>query len=240
MTLGPAGGATGGDGGGTHTAPLADRSASVLIAGIMRENLADVLRLLLVTDDALVGDRDLVELCLAAEAGGVTAVQLRLKHADDRTLGLVARRLIGVLTVPLFLNDRLDVALAVGAAGVHLGSDDLAPALARKVVPSAFVLGASVGSDSEVVRGMAADYWGIGPLHVTATKSDAGDALEWEGVQRLAAQAGGRPCVVIGGVQPGDVVPARDAGMAGVAVVTGILAGHDVAGAAREYRRRSD
>ena len=166
-------------------------------------------------------------------------MQLRLKHADDRTLAAVGRRLIEVLTVPLFLNDRLDVALAVGAAGVHLGSDDLAPALARKVVPPAFVIGASVGSDDEVARGVAADYWGIGPLHVTATKSDAGKALEWAGVRRLATQAGGRPCVVIGGVQPADVVPAREAGMAGVAVVTGILAGHDVAGAAREYRRRS-
>jgi len=204
----------------------------------MRENLADVLRLLLVTDDALVGDRDLVELCLAAEAGGVTAVQLRLKHADDRALAAVGRRLLGVLTVPLFLNDRLDVALAVGAAGVHLGSDDLAPALARKIVPPRFVIGASVGSDDEVLRGLAADYWGIGPLHGTATKSDAGVALGWEGVRRLASQAGSRPCVVIGGVRPNDVSPARGSGMVGVAVVTGILAGPDVTGAAQEYRRQ--
>jgi thiamine-phosphate diphosphorylase len=100
------------------------------------------------------------------------------------------------------------------------------------------VIGASVGGEGEVARGLAADYWGIGPLHATQTKSDAGAALGWAGVERLAPLAGTRPCVVIGGVRPDDVAPARAAGLAGVAVVTGILAERDVFGATQEYRNR--
>ena len=102
----------------------------------MTHNLAEILRLVLVTDDAFVRGRDLVSLCLAAERGGVTAVQLRLKEASPRELASTARALLVALRVPLFLNDRLDVALAVGAAGVHLGPDDMPIAMARRIVPA--------------------------------------------------------------------------------------------------------
>ncbi|MEO5798801.1 MAG: thiamine phosphate synthase, partial [Gemmatimonadales bacterium] len=191
--------------------------------------------LLLVTDDVVLAGRDPLPLCLAAVAGGVTAVQLRLKSVEDRVFADLARRMLAALPVPLFLNDRLDIALAVGAAGVHLGSDDLAPTLARRVVPPGFVIGASVGSTAEIARGESADYWGIGPLHPTATKSDAGSALGWDGANALRVASGHRPCVIIGGVQPADVPVAIAAGFAGVAVVTGILAAQDVAEAARRY-----
>lgn len=201
----------------------------------MRENLASVLRLLLVTDDVALRGRDPVTVALAAVAGGVTAVQLRLKTLDDRTLAALARRLLAELPVPLFLNDRLDVALAVGAAGVHLGSDDLPPERARRIVPPGFIIGASVGLASEIERGAAADYWGIGPLHGSGTKTDAGDALGWDAATTLLGASGSRPCVVIGGVRPDDVPVARANGFAGVAVVSGILNGEDVTEAAREY-----
>jgi thiamine-phosphate pyrophosphorylase len=204
----------------------------------MRENLAAALRLLLVTDDALLADRDVVALCQAAVRGGVTAVQLRLKRATDRVLHDLARRMVSELDVPLFVNDRVDVAIAAGAAGAHLGPEDLAPTLARRIVPPGFVIGASVGSDAEIGRGAAADYWGIGPLHATATKTDAGAALGLAGVQAILARAGGRPCVVIGGVMPDDVPAMRAAGFAGVAVVRGILASTDVEDAARKYCAR--
>lgn len=203
-------------------------------------NLAEALRLLLVTDDRLVAGRDLVALCSAAVQGGVTGVQLRLKTARDHDLVALARTLVATLPVPVFLNDRVDVALAAKAAGVHLGSDDLAPALARRIVPPGFVIGASVGVAEEVVRGAAADYWGIGPLHGTATKGDAGAALGLDGAAALLARAEGRPCVVIGGVQPEDVAPARAAGFAGVAVVSGILAGLDARQAAARYAARGE
>jgi thiamine-phosphate pyrophosphorylase len=201
----------------------------------MRENLAATLRLLLVTDDALLGARDPIAVARAAVAGGVTAIQLRLKHASDRELLALASHLVALLPVPIFVNDRLDIALAAGAAGVHLGADDLPPWRARRIAPAGFLLGASVGSPEEIERGLAADYWGIGPLHGTTTKGDAGAALGLAGAAALLAQAGQRPCVVIGGVQPADVGPAMAAGFAGVAVVSGILGGEDVEGAARRY-----
>jgi thiamine-phosphate pyrophosphorylase len=115
-----------------------------VIEAIMATNLADALRLLLVTDDRLLAGRDLVATCLDAVAGGVTAVQLRLKHVPDRELLARAEALVRALPVPVFVNDRLDLALAAGAAGVHLGPDDLAPALARRIAPAGFWIGASV------------------------------------------------------------------------------------------------
>ncbi len=207
----------------------------MLIGVAMNGNLREVLRLLLVTDDRLLAGRDPVAVCRAAVSGGVTAVQLRLKQAGDRELLSLARVLVRELTVPVFVNDRLDVALAAGAHGVHLGEDDLPVAAARRIVPAGFILGASVGSPDEAVAGVEADYWGIGPLRVTSTKVDAGEALSREGGRRLLQLAGSRPCVVIGGVLPEDVTPALDDGFAGVAVVSGILGEADVGAAAGKY-----
>jgi thiamine-phosphate pyrophosphorylase len=202
----------------------------------MRHNVAELVRLMLVTDDALLAGRDPVELARAAERGGVTSVQLRLKHASARELVGLARRLVGVLGVPVLVNDRPDVAIAAGAAGVHLGPDDLPVPLARRIAPPGFVVGASVGSEEEAARAGEADYWGIGPWRATGTKADAGAALGPEGVARLVRLAGGRPCLAIGGVRPEDVGPAMRAGASGVAVAGGILGAPDPEGAAREYR----
>lgn len=204
----------------------------------MRENLAATLQLVLVTDDALLAGRDPILVCRAAVQGGVTAVQLRLKQASDRALFELAGRLLPELGVPLFINDRLDIALAVGAAGVHLGPDDLSPALARRIVPAGFFIGASVGDDAEIARGAAADYWGIGPLHLSSTKRDVGAALGPDGAARILARASDRPCVVVGGVMPEDVLSIRAAGFAGVAVVRGILGEADAEVAARRYEAR--
>ena len=202
----------------------------------MTHNLAEILRLVLVTDDALIGGRDLVALCQAAERGGVTAVQLRLKNANVRELASTARALLASLAVPLFINDRLDVALIVGAAGVHLGPDDIPVAMARRIVPNGFLLGASVGSAVEAGQGARADYWGVGPLRGTTTKSDAGPALGVDGFAAICRLAPpGMPCVAIGGVLPEDVRAVRAVGGAGVAVVRGILASEDVEAAASAY-----
>lgn len=202
----------------------------------MTHNLAGILKLVLVTDDALVSGRDLVALCRAAERGGVTAVQLRLKLASAQDLASAARELLGALRVPLFLNDRLDVALAVGAAGVHLGPDDIPVPMARRIAPAGFLLGASVGSAAEAGQGALADYWGVGPLRGTTTKADAGAPLGADGFARIVRLApGGMPCVAIGGVLPEDVGAVRDAGGAGIAVVRGILGEEDVERAARTY-----
>jgi thiamine-phosphate pyrophosphorylase len=190
---------------------------------------------MLVTDDRLVEGRDLVALALAAERGGATVVQLRLKRASARELFAAARVLVAALRVPILVNDRPDVAIAAGAAGVHLGPDDLPVALARKAVPPGFIVGASVGSEAEAPAAGGADYWGIGPWRATDTKADAGAALGEQGFRRLVSLAGGRPCIAIGGVRPEDVALVRAAGGAGVAVASGILDAADVERASRRY-----
>lgn len=199
-------------------------------------NLRETLRLLLVTDDGLLAGRDPLAVCRAAVSGGATSVQLRLKRAGDRELLQVARQLVAGLQVPVFVNDRIDIAIASGARGVHLGADDLPVDAARRIAPPGFVIGASVGSEEEAAAGSGADYWGIGPLHGTGTKSDAGEPLGRDGARRLLELAGGRPAVIIGGVMPADVRAALEDGFAGVAVAGGILAVADPAAAAASYR----
>lgn len=190
---------------------------------------------MLVTDDRLVAGRDPVALARAAERGGVTSVQLRLKHASAREQAAVARALVDALGVPVLVNDRPDIALAAGAAGVHLGPDDLPVALARRVVPPGFIVGASAGSADEAAAVAGADYWGVGPWRTTGTKADAGGALGAEGFRRVVALAAGKPCIAIGGVRPEDIGAVLAAGGAGVAVVSGILGAEDVEAAARRY-----
>src|SRR6185312_7107860 len=112
--------------------------------------LAPLALTLVAITDALRGDAaELVSRACAAARGGATMIQLRLKDADARTTVEVGRALIASLPadVPLIVNDRADVAIAAGAAGVHLGPEDVPPAALRRVVPRAFIIGASVGSD---------------------------------------------------------------------------------------------
>ena len=194
---------------------------------------------MLVTDDRLVEGRDLVALALAAERGGATSMQLRLKLASPREQVDGARALVAVLRIPVLVNDRPDIALAAGAAGVHLGPDDLPVALARRVVPAGFIIGASVGSVDDAGAAVEADYWGIGPWRTTETKGDAGEALGADGFQRLVALGGGRPCIAIGGVRVEDVPLVLAAGGSGVAVVSGILGEEDVERATRRYKKMS-
>jgi thiamine-phosphate diphosphorylase len=191
---------------------------------------------MLVTDDALMQGRDLVQLAVAAERGGITSLQLRLKQRPARELVELVRMLTQALTVPVLVNDRPDVALAGGAAGVHLGPDDLPVALARRIAPPGFVVGASVGSAAEADAARDADYWGIGPWRRTRTKEDAGVGLGADGFRALVELAAGRPCVAIGGVRPEDAHLVQAAGGSGVAVVSGILGARDVEAAARAYR----
>lgn len=190
---------------------------------------------MLVTDDRLVEGRDLIALARNAVAGGVTAVQLRLKQASARELVGLARALVDALPVPVLVNDRPDIAIAAGAAGVHLGPDDLPVARARALAPPGFVIGASVGSEEEAASAQGADYWGIGPWRVTTTKADAGEGLGSEGFARLVGLAGGRPCLAIGAVRPEDGSLIQAAGGAGVAVVSGILTASNVRTAASAY-----
>src|SRR5215204_5571145 len=198
----------------------------------MAPNVAELIRLMLVTDDRLLDGRDLVSVALAAERGGITSLQLRLKRTTARELADAARVLIQALRIPVLVNDRPDVALAAGAAGVHLGPDDLSVALTRRIAPAGFIIGASAGSEAEADSAAGADYWGIGPWRATTTKDDAGTALGVDGFRRLARRAGSTPTVAIGGIRPEDVPVVLGAGGMGVAVVSGILGAADVEQAA--------
>lgn len=202
----------------------------------MDPNLARQLRLLLIADHGLFRGRDPLPLCRAAVEGGVTAVQLRWKGATPRELAELARRLVAGLAVPVFMNDRPDVALAAGCAGVHLGADDLPIRLARRIAPTGFAIGVSVGNDTEAGQAAGASYAGVGPWRATRTKVDAGTALDADAAARLIARIAPVPAVVIGGVLPEDIPGIVAAGAVGAAVGAGILAQQDIRRAAAAYR----
>src|SRR5438309_11556279 len=128
--------------------------------------LADQLRWMVRTDAGLLKGRDPVEACRRAVAGGATIVEVRHKGAPARELAALARALVGALSVPVLVNDRVDVALAAGAAGAHLGQDDPPLDAVRPPVPPGFLLGVSVrtAAETERARPWPADYWRIGPV----------------------------------------------------------------------------
>jgi thiamine-phosphate pyrophosphorylase len=194
-----------------------------------------MLTLIAITDGMADGEAGLLRRAAAAALGGATMLQLRLKDADARSLVEVARALIETLPTPVIVNDRVDVALASGAAGVHLGVDDLPVSAARAIVPDGFIIGVSVGSDAEISGSAGADYAGIGPVFGTRSKADAGVSIGVEEFARLSARTG-LPSVGIGGVTPENAREVIDAGAAGVAVISALLAAKDPAEAARSLR----
>ena len=195
-----------------------------------------LLRLVAITDDLRDGAPGLVSRAGLAVRGGATMIQLRLKDADARTMVEVARALVSALKgVPVIVNDRLDVALVAGAAGVHVGPDDLPAAAVRRLVPPGFLVGASVGSDTEIVLSRGADYVGIGPLYATSSKPDAGRAIGTVAFSRLARSCR-VPAVAIGGIDASNAAGAMLAGAAGVAVIRAVLGAKDVELAARQIR----
>jgi thiamine-phosphate pyrophosphorylase len=198
---------------------------------------AGTLRLVAITDDVRDGASGLIARALAAVRGGATMIQLRLKDADARSLVEVARALAVALPagVPLVVNDRLDVALVASAAGVHVGPDDLPAAAVRRLVPRGFIVGASVGSDAEVILAQGADYVGIGPLYDTSSKADAGRAIGPVAFSRLA-RACRVPAVAIGGIDARNAAAAMIAGAAGVAVIRAVMGARDPEAAARSLR----
>jgi thiamine-phosphate pyrophosphorylase len=183
---------------------------------------ASALRLLAITDDLRDGIAGLCDRAVDAERGGATMVQLRLKGVDARTLVAVGVELVAKLQVPLIVNDRLDVALICGAAGVHLGFDDIPVRTARRLAPPDFVIGTSVGDEAEVANGRDADYVGIGPVFTTASKVDAGVEIGVATFARLKALCG-RPAVGIGGITASNAAAVIDAGADGIAVIRAVF-----------------
>lgn len=196
------------------------------------------LRLIVITDRRMAAPRDLRDILSAALAAGAPAIQIRDKEADARELlqlcdALLPRvRLHGAC---VFVNDRLDVALAANADGVHLGPDDLPVEAARRVAPPGFLIGYST-DDPEAARQAqrdGADYIGCGAVFGTTTKAEAAD--ERIGVERLdeVARAVSIPVVGIGGINPSNVSEIAHTAAAGVAVVGAVMTAPDPGTAVR-------
>lgn len=195
------------------------------------------LKLYLATDPVLLAGRDLCAVVEQAVTAGVTLVQFRDKTADGRTLLETASRLHSLthrLGVPLIVNDRVDVMLACGAEGVHVGPKDLPPEAVRRLAPHA-ILGCSVNTPEDLRLAIAAgaDYVGMGPAFATATKADARTVLGPAGIAELA-RACPLPCVAIGGITTRNCRAAWSAGVDGVCVISAILGQEDIAAAVRE------
>lgn len=185
----------------------------------------------LVTDDGCLQGRELLDCVREALEGGVTLVQYRAKTASSAEMyaeALQLKALCDSFKVPLIINDRLDIAMAVGAAGVHLGQDDLPCAVARKILGEDYIIGVSAHNPAEAKAALqsGADYLGCGAVFGTATKAD----VQKLGTDGLAAicKAKGLPVVGIGGVTADNYREVRAAGADGAAIVSGILAQPDI------------
>jgi len=195
------------------------------------------LRLLVITDRRLAAPRNLTEVVGAALSAGARAVQLRNKGDSARdllTAGAELRALTRAAGALLVVNDRLDVALALEADGVHLGPDDLPVAAARAVAPPPFLIGRSADDPDVARRAVAegADYIGCGTVYPTSTKADAGTVIGLEGLDRVARSVP-VPVLAIGGItveRAGEV--ARTAAF-GIAVVGAVMSAPDPGRAVR-------
>jgi thiamine-phosphate pyrophosphorylase len=198
-------------------------------------------RLYLVTDRRMAGARPIEDIVRAAVRGGVTAVQLREKECATREFVELARRLKALLAgsgVPLIVNDRVDVALAAGADGVHLGQSDLAFQDARALLGPDALIGLSVETmeQAEAAGRLEAAYLGVSPIFPTPTKTDTLSAWGLDGLRRLR-RASRHVLVGIGGIGVGNAADVIAAGADGVAVVSAICGAADPEAVSRELRR---
>jgi len=198
----------------------------------------------LVTQADRAAGRSTIEIVEAAIAGGIDVVQLREKHASARQryeLGQAVRERTREAGVPLLVNDRVDLAAALDADGVHLGDEDLPVAAARDVLGSEAIVGRSVSTPAAArdAERAGADYLGVGAVYGTDTKDVDDDSAEI-GTETIAAIADAVdvPVVAIGGITPENAAPVVEAGAVGVAVVSAITAAADPEAATRQLRQR--
>ena len=190
-----------------------------------------------VTDRAWTGPMTLLQQAEAALQGGVTCLQLREKHLEDDAFLAEAREMAALCRryrVPFIVNDRVDIALACGADGVHVGQEDLEASLARERLGPGKIIGVSAHNAAEARRAEAAgaDYIGSGAAFATSTKETAAP-IGPEGL-RAVVEAVSIPVVAIGGISRENIGRLEGLGLAGVAVVSALFAAPDVEAAARE------
>jgi thiamine-phosphate pyrophosphorylase len=195
--------------------------------------------LYLVTDRSWLKGRDFFGVVEEALQGGVSLVQLREKEVSSRdfyNIALKMKELAASYNVPLIVNDRLDIALAVDAAGLHIGQEDLPIEVARKIMGPGKIIGYSVSNVEQAVFGEehGADYLGAGPVYYTASKSDAGKPIGVDGL-KLIKESVKIPVVAIGGVGLNNLEQVKKTGIAGVSVISAILGSREIRSAAREF-----
>lgn len=177
---------------------------------------------------------------LAAARGGAAMVQIRDKHAPDADLAALVAQLLApleALGALLIVNDRVEVALATGAHGLHIGQGDGDPAAIRRRMPPGMILGLSVETEAQARRiPSGVDYIGAGPVRATASKPDHAAPIGFDGLARIIAAAG-LPAYAIGGLKPGDAAAVRAAGAVGIAVVSAVTRAADPEGATRALLR---
>jgi thiamine-phosphate pyrophosphorylase len=195
------------------------------------------LRLYLVTDPVLCGERGVEETCRIALEAGVTAVQLRDKLASTREMIETGRNLSGLCRkhgVPFIVNDRVDVAMACDADGVHLGQEDMSVPLARTLMGNDRLIGVSVRSPGEAKAAwmQGAGYIAANMIFSTSTKTDLDGPLGLEAIRDIK-DASPLPLVAIGGINAENAAEVVAAGADGIAVVSAIMAAEDVGDAVR-------
>lgn len=186
------------------------------------------LRLVAITDDLRDGVDGLVTRARSAEHGGATMLLLRLKQAEAHVLVEVGRALIAALQIPILVSERLDVALAIGAAGVHLNAASVPVIAVRPHVAASFLIGGSISEAGDVESTVSADFVTIGPVFGAGATS-----MGVEGFRRLAL-ASGRPAIAVGGIDAESARSVRMAGAAGVAVIRSVLGAVDPQSAAAQ------
>jgi len=201
-------------------------------------------RLYLVTDRGLARGRPIASIVEAAVRGGVTAVQLREKDCGARDfvqLGRELKMLLAPLQVPLIVNDRVDIALEIGADGVHLGQHDMDPASARRLLGPGAIVGLSIETieQARAAAPLDVDYLGVGPVFPTGTKPDAAPPLGLAALAEIRAISR-HAIVAIGGIALENAPQAIHSGAGGVAVVSAICASADPERAARQLRQAID
>lgn len=195
--------------------------------------------LYLVTDRMLMSTRTLGEAVEQAIAGGCTLVQLREKEISSLDFYVLAsemKKITDRYGIPLIINDRIDIAMAVGAAGVHIGQKDIPADIARKVIGNDILLGVSVSSVGEAIDAVraGADYLGVGAMFPTGTKPDAGFvSMEELGKIRRTVDV---PIVVIGGISKENAMLFQPVGIDGLAVISAVIAQPDIKNAAADLK----
>lgn len=193
----------------------------------------------LVTDEGCLNGRSLLECVESALKGGVTLVQYRLKNGDGGKMyneAIKLKALCDKYSVPLIINDRLDIAMAVKAAGVHLGQDDLPCSVARSILGNDYIIGVSAHNPQEAIKAVddGADYLGCGAVFGSATKTNVSEM----GLTNLKAirKAVNVPMVGIGGVNSSNYSLVRQTGAEGAAIISGILAADDIEAEVRKFK----